>query len=240
MKGNDMRKIVLATALAVLAGPAMAEYTETRELSVDANGADLLEMETGAGSLIVEGVAGLDTVEVDARIIVDVISDSKGRKLAEEKAKLELGRSGGKIRLTADFENGDWDWGSSGRVDVVVRAPAGLELVIYDGAGSMRVGGFDADVRIDDGSGSIVVDTVGALNLEDGSGSIKVMNASGDVYIHDGSGSITVSSVEGTVTIDDGSGGINVSDVSEDLVIVDDGSGSVNFNDVRGKVEQDG
>ncbi|MDJ0748253.1 MAG: hypothetical protein QNJ11_02155 [Woeseiaceae bacterium] len=235
-----MRKLALAAVLAGLAAPAMAEYTETRELSVDAIGAELLELETGAGSLIVEGVAGFDTVEVDARIVVDVISDSKGKKLAEEKAKLELDRSGGKIRLTADFENGNWDWGSSGRVDVVVRAPAGLELAIYDGAGSMRVVGFIADVKIDDGSGSIVVDTVGALNLEDGSGSIKVKNASGDVYINDGSGSITVDSVDGTVTIDDGSGGIDVSDVSEDLIIVEDGSGSVNFNDVRGKVEQDG
>ena len=235
-----MRKFVLAAALAGLAGPAMAEYTETRELSIDASGADLLELETGAGSLIVEGVAGLDTVEIDARIVVDVIGDGKGRKLAEEKAKLELDRSGGKIRLVADFENGEWDWGSSGRIDVVVRAPAGLGLAVYDGSGSMRVGGFDADVRIDDGSGSIVVDTVGALNLEDGSGSIKVSNASGDVYINDGSGSITVNTVEGTVTIDDGSGGIDVSDVSEDLVIVDDGSGSVNYNDVRGAVEQDG
>ena len=235
-----MRKIVLAAALAGLAAPAIAEYAEVRELSVDASGADLLEMETGAGSLIVEGVAGLDTVEVDAQIVVDVISDSKGKKLVEKKARLELDRSGGKIRLTADFKNGDWAWGSSGRVDVVVRAPAGLELAIYDGAGSMRVVGFMADVKIDDGSGSIVVDTVGALNLEDGSGSIKVKNASGDVYINDGSGSITVDSVDGTVTIDDGSGGIDVSDVSEDLVIVDDGSGSVSFRDVRGTVEQDG
>ena len=235
-----MRKFVLAAALAGLAGPAMAEYTETHELSVDAGGADLLELETGAGSLIVEGIAGLDTVEVDAQIVVDVSSESKGRKLAEKKAKLELVRTDGKIRLTADFENGAWDWGSSGRIDVVVRAPAGLQLAVYDGSGSLRVGGFDADVKIDDGSGSIVVDTVGALDLEDGSGSIKVKNASGDVYIIDGSGSISIDTVEGTVTIDDGSGGIDVSGVSEDLIIVDDGSGSVSFSDVRGTVEQDG
>ncbi len=235
-----MRKFVLAVALAGLAGPAMAEYAEIRELSADTTGAALLELETGAGSLIVEGVAGLETVEVDAKIIVDVISDSKGRKLAEEKAKLELGRSGEKIRLAADFKNGDWNWGSSGRIDIVVRAPAGLELAIYDGSGSLRVSGIEADVLIDDGAGSIVVDTVGALQLEDGSGSIEISNASGDVYINDGSGSITVDRVEGTVTIDDGSGGIDVSDVSEDLVIIDDGSGSLSFNNIRGKVEKDG
>jgi len=236
-----MRKIALSVlVLAGLTGPAAADYSETRELSVDATGADEFELVTGAGSLIVEGVAGLDAVEVEARIVVDVMRDSKGRKMIEDHAVLELDRKGDKIRLTADFENGMWGWGSGGRIDVVVRAPAVLALSIEDGSGSLRVSNFDADVAIDDGSGSIVVDTIGALNLEDGSGSIKVRNASGDVYINDGSGSITVDTVEGTVTIDDGSGGIDVSDVSEDLVIVDDGSGSVNFNDVRGAVEQDG
>ncbi len=236
-----MRKIALTTLLLTgLAGPAAADYSETRELSVDASGADLLELVTGAGSLIVEGVDGLDAVEVEATIVVDVMRDSKGRKMVEDHAVLELDRKGDRIRLEADFDNGMWSWGSGGRIDVVVRAPAGLNLSIDDGSGSIRVGDFESDVRIDDGSGSIVVDTVGALDLDDGSGSITVRNASGDVYINDGSGSITVDTVEGTVTIDDGSGGIDVSDVSEDLIIVDDGSGSLEFHDVRGKVEQDG
>ncbi len=236
-----MRRITVGTLLlAGLAAPAVADYTETRELSVDAGGADRFELVTGAGSLIVEGVAGLDAVEVDATIVVDVMRDSKGRAMVEEHALLELDRDGDKIRLEADFDNGMWGWGSGGRIDLVVRAPAGLALSIEDGSGSLRVSDFDADVRIDDGSGSIVVNKVGALDLEDGSGSIRVSNASGDVYINDGSGSITVDTVEGTVTIDDGSGGIDVSDVSEDLVIVDDGSGSVNVSNVRGTVEQDG
>ena len=240
-KGNDMRKFAVTTLLlAGLASPAAAEYSETRELAVDAGGADFFELVTGAGSLIVEGVDGLDAVEVAATIVVDVMRDSKARDMIEKHAVLELDRSGDRIRLTADFDNTMWNWGSGGRIDLVVRAPAGLELSIDDGSGSLRVSDFDADVTIDDGSGSIVVDSVGALRLEDGSGSIRVRNASGDVYINDGSGSITVDTVDGTVTIDDGSGGIDVSDVSEDLVIIDDGSGSVSFNDVRGKVEQDG
>ncbi|MDJ0748829.1 MAG: hypothetical protein QNJ11_05060 [Woeseiaceae bacterium] len=236
-----MRKIAVATLfLAGLAGPAAAEYSETRELAVDAGGAGLLELVTGAGSLIVEGVKGLDAVEVDATIVVDVMRDSKGREMIEKHAVLELDRKGDTIRLVAEFDNGVWTWGSNGRIDVVVRAPASLELSVDDGSGSLRVGSFDANVKIEDGSGSIVVDSVGALDLDDGSGSIKVRNAAGDVYINDGSGSITIDTVDGTVTIDDGSGGIDVSDVSEDLVIVDDGSGGVSFSDVRGKVKQEG
>ncbi len=236
-----MRNFALATLfLAGLAGPAAADYSESRELSVDASGASRLELVTGAGSLIVQGVNGLDAVEVDAKIVVGAIRDGKGREMIEKHAVLELDRKGDRIRLIAEFDNGVRSWGSGGRIDVVVRAPAGLELSIDDGSGSLRVRDFDADVRIEDGSGSVVVDSVGALNLDDGSGSIKVRNAAGDVYINDGSGSITIDTVDGTVTIDDGAGGIDVSGVTEDLVIIDDGSGGIRFNDVRGKVEQDG
>ncbi len=236
-----MRKELLtAVLLTGLAAPAAADYTEARELSVDASGAGELLLTTGAGSLIVEGVAGLDKVEVEAEIVVDVMRDSKGRKIIEESAVLELERTGNRISLVAEFEDRTWGFGSDGRINLVVRAPADLPLSIDDGSGSLKARGFTAEVRIDDGSGSIDVDNVGALRIEDGSGSISVSHANGDVHITDGSGSITVDAVDGTVTIDDGSGSINVSEVSQDLVILDAGSGSVNVSDVRGTVEQDG
>jgi len=236
-----MRNAAFAVLLlAGLTGTAAAEYTETRELSVDASGADNFVLKTGAGSLQVEGVAGLDTVEVEAIIVVDVFRDSKGREMAEEDVLLELQRDGDTIRLEADFDQGIWNFGSGGQINLVVRTPVGLELMIDDGSGSIAVKGTNANVEIDDGSGSIKIVGVASLEIDDGSGSITVGDASGDVSIVDGSGSITVENVGGTVTIDDGSGSIRINDVEEDLIIIDDGSGSLSFNDVRGKVEQDG
>ena len=232
--------IVMAMFLASYAGAAAGDYEEIRDLAVDASGIETLIINVGAGSLDVVGVDGLDAVEVKATIVIPDVSEDKGRKIVEKDLVLTLESASGKAVLKSEIDTRFWGSGSSGRVDLEVRAPSTLAVSIDDGSGSMDVSNFSGDVRIDDGSGSIDVKNVGALDIDDGSGSIDVSGARGDVYVNDGSGSITIESVSGTVTIDDGSGSIKVSDVSEDLIIVDDGSGSLSFSNVRGTVEEDG
>jgi len=232
--------IAVAIFLASFASAAASDYEETRDLTVDASGVDSLVINVGAGSLDVAGVDGLDTIEVKAVIVIDDTDGEDGQKIIEKNLVLTLDRDGSTAKLKSEFDNGIWGFGSSGRVDLEVRAPSTLAVSIDDGSGSMDVSNFSGDVSIDDGSGSIDVQNVGVLRIDDGSGSIDVSGASGDVYVNDGSGSITVDAVGGSVTIDDGSGSIRVSDVAEDLIIIDDGSGSINFSDVRGSVEQEG
>ncbi len=232
--------IAMAIFLASSTSAAASDYEETRDLNVEAGGIDTLIINVGAGSLDVEGVNGLDTIEVKATIVIPDTNDDDGRKVIEKHLVLSLERDNGQAELRSEFDKGFWSFGSSGRVDLEVRAPSTLAVSIDDGSGSMDISNFSADVRIDDGSGSIDVQNVGALSIDDGSGSIDISGATGDVYVNDGSGGITVDSVGGTVTIDDGSGSIRVSDVAEDLIILDDGSGSVSFSDVRGTVEQEG
>lgn len=231
--------IILAMFLASIAGAAANDYTERRDLSIAADGLDTFVIDVGAGSLDVQGVEGLDTIEVAATIVVPDADDEDGRKIVEKEVTLTLQRDGDTAVLKSLFDQGFWGFGADGYVDVEVRAPASIAVDIDDGSGSLDVKGFVSDVRIDDGSGSIDVDTAGRLEIDDGSGSIDVVNISGDVYINDGSGSITVERIGGTVTIDDGSGGIRVSDVAKDLIILDAGSGSVSYSDVRGTVEED-
>lgn len=232
--------IVMAMFLATSAASAASDYAETRDLTIDAGGLELLSINVGAGSLDVEGVDGIDRVEVRATIIIPDTDADEAMKFIEKKLELSLESDDGQAVLKSWFEQGFWGFGPSGRVDLEVRAPATLAISIDDGSGSIDVRNFVSDVRIDDGSGSIDVHGVGALDIDDGSGSIDVTNAAGDVYIDDGSGGITVEKIGGSVTIDDGSGSIRVTDVDKDLIIVDDGSGSVSFSDVRGTVEQDG
>jgi len=232
--------IVTVIFLASSTSAAASDYEETRDLTVEAGGIDTLIINVGAGSLDVEGVDGLDTIEVKATIVIQDADDDDGRKVIEESLVLSLERDSSQAELRSEFDNSFWNFGSSGRVDLEVRAPSTLAVSIDDGSGSMDVANFSADVKIDDGSGSIDVQNVGALSIDDGSGSIDVSGATGDVYVNDGSGGITVDSVGGTVTIDDGSGSIRVSDVAEDLIILDDGSGSVSFSDIRGTVEEEG
>lgn len=231
--------IVMAMFLASFASSAASDYTETRDLAIDAAGLGILFIDAGAGSIDVEGVNGTDRVEVKATIVIPDTDADDALKIMEKKLELSLESHDGQAVLKSWFETSFWGSGSGRHIDLEIRAPKTLAISIDDGSGSMDVRNFVSDVRIDDGSGSIDVHTVGSLDIDDGSGSIDVTNVAGDVFVDDGSGTITVEKVGGSVTVDDGSGSISITDVAKDLIILDGGSGSVSFSNVRGTVEQD-
>ena len=218
---------------AVMAG----DYVEVRNLSVDATDVAAVKIRAGAGGLTVRGEDGLDRVVVVATITIPDADEDEGPARAEKRALLELERDRHDILLKSEYRSG-W-WRSYGRIDLDVRVPARVALVVEDGSGFIDIANIQGAVDIDDGSGSIDIRNVGSVDIDDGSGSINVETVAADVMVDDGSGQIDIAAVGGTVTIDDGSGSIRVRDVSGDLVIVDDGSGSLEFNDIRGTVLHD-
>jgi hypothetical protein len=214
-------------------------YTEDRLLELDADGVSRLDIDAGAGSLLVAGASGTNKIQVTATINVPDKDEDDALEIIEKRLRLSLDAADGEARLEAYFDNSAWSWGDSPTVDLDVRVPHGLDLVVDDSSGSLEITDSQSRVEIDDGSGSIRVAGVTSLVIDDGSGSIKVADVAGDVEIEDGSGSITVEKVGGSVTIDDGSGSIDVDDVELDLVIVDDGSGGLDVANVRGDVIND-
>ncbi len=231
--------VTMAMVLAASSTLAASDYTETRDIAVDASGATRFVIDAGAGSLEVTGVAGQDAIEVKATIVIYDADEAEGREVIDKSMKLNLERNGAVAKLEAGFKERFWGMGTNGSIKLEITAPATLALDIDDGSGSIKLAGFVSDVTIDDGSGSISVNGGGALEIDDGSGSIDVTDAAGDVTISDGSGSIRVERIGGSVTIDDGSGSIRVNDVAGDLEIIDAGSGSVSISNVQGTVEQD-
>ena len=192
-------------------------------------------IDTGAGSLTVEGVDGLDSIEVTATIGVDGISnEEKARELVEKKLKLSLTERGDRIVLDSGWDSGMWGPGREAWVKLEVRMPSGLALEIDDGSGSIVVDNVRAAVRIDDGSGSIRVENLdGLLNIDDGSGSIKITDINNDVTIDDGSGSLSIDGVTGNLRIDDGSGSVDMKNIGG-TVEIEDGSGSINAKVIGG------
>jgi len=231
--------IVMAMFVASLSNAAWNGYTEDRDLELDTQGISAFEVNAGAGSLAITGDADLDTIQVKATINVPDNDEKEALKVIESDLELSLEKVRDHARLKAYFDSSSWGFGDSPSVDLDIRVPHGLALLVDDGSGSMQVTDVRSDVVIDDGSGSITVEQVKSISIDDGSGSITIVKVQGDVSIEDGSGSITVQNVGGSVIIDDGSGGIDVSDVEHDLVIVDDGSGGVDAVDVRGEIKQD-
>ena len=232
--------LILAMFTASLAQAAFSEYEEVRDLRLDAAGLAKLNLQAGAGSLEITGVAGQDEIIVTATIHVPTANEDKARELIESRLVLTLQKDGDEAVLRGYFDEGRWSWGDSPSVHLEVQVPARFALDVDDGSGSIVVNGVSGDIDIDDGSGSIKMQQVGGtIHIDDGSGSISVTDAGADVDIEDGSGSITVRGVGGSVTVDDGSGSINVSEVEHDLIIIDDGSGGLNFSEIKGRVEKD-
>ena len=231
--------IVIAMFTASLAHAAWNGYTEDRDLELDTKGVSSFEINAGGGSLVVTGVEDLHKILVTATINVPDEDADDAQPIIEKGLRLSLEQARDEARLEAYFEDRSWGWGDSPTVDLDVRVPHGLALVVDDGSGSMKIIGANSDIKVDDGSGSIRIEGASSVAIDDGSGSITVVGVSGDVEIEDGSGSITVRQVGGSVTIDDGSGGIDVEDVEHDLVIIDDGSGGLNASNVRGIIDND-
>jgi hypothetical protein len=231
--------IVMAMFTASLSNAAWNGYTEDRDLELDTQGIKVFEVDAGAGSLAIEGVAGIQNIYVKATINVPDESADKAKEIIASDLKLSLQKVRDHARLVANFDRRFWGFGDPPSIDLEIRVPHSMALDIDDGSGSLTVINVGADVAIDDGSGSIKIEQVNGVVIDDGSGSITIVGVAGDVAVDDGSGSITIEHVGGSVIIDDGSGGITVVDVEKDLIIVDDGSGSLKTADIRGQIKQD-
>lgn len=236
-----MRKDILLTAIGLCCtSTALADYEEVRELNIDFRGIDMLEVDAGAGSLDITGVAGATEILVTATIRIPGADEAEAREKLEEDMVLTLEKDAGTARLVGYFEGGGWSFSGSPTISLDVKVPEGLHLVVDDGSGSIEISNVRGDISVDDGSGSITMSGVGGnVDVEDGSGSLVIEGVGGDLNIDDGSGRISVRDVKGSVIIDDGSGSIDVADVTEDLVIIDDGSGGVDYSNIGGRVQLD-
>ena len=134
-----MRGFVVMAMLAVSMSHAGSHnYSEVRNLELDASGLSDLFIDAGAGALVVNGVEGSDEIVVVATIVVGDGDADEARKLIEKRLRLELERDGDSARLKAGFRSG-WGWDGDAAIDLDVRMPAQLALLIDDGSGSITV-----------------------------------------------------------------------------------------------------
>jgi hypothetical protein len=252
------RVATLASVSLVLSAPALAaqrygEVTAPRTARVSAAGARMAQIEARAGSLRVEGRAGI--TEIQAR----------GTARASSRDLLD------RIRLTAErrgdvayvvveipeYWNDDRDDDQHASLDLVVEVPKTLALDIEDRSGDLEIRGV-GPVDLADHSGNATVEDVeGRLRVRDGSGELRIRDVRGDVIVEDGSGGVHLRTIRGSVTVDrdgsgefeaedvtgsvridsKGSGSVDVARVGGDFVVGRKGTGSIEFREVRGRVE---
>ncbi len=243
--------LLLGAAQGVLAqGADQCRHEAQRTASVDASGARFLTVKAGAGSLRVEGKAGLDRVVIRGRACA-----SDARLL--EAIELRADRRGSDVVVEARARVEGWSLTGMryASLDLIIEVPARMAAQITDGSGSIDFSNLGAvsitdgsgeivgtdlhgDVRIEDGSGNIALTNLaGGVNVHDGSGAIELRNVGGLIDITDGSGEIDVRTARNSIRISDGSGGIEVADVDGDFTVTRSGSGGIGYSNVKGRVD---
>ncbi|WP_077285802.1 DUF4097 family beta strand repeat-containing protein [Cognaticolwellia aestuarii] len=234
---NLAQSLIFITSTALLSGcivvanPSHANYHSQQELSIDAQTLRALDVEAGAGSLV---ISGSDNA-TDITVVADIYTD-RGHA---ENYRLELTDSGDSAFLVATINTSGFWQGDSPRIDIKVTMPSHLMLQVDDGSGPINISHIYGAVDVKDGSGELTINDIkNDLSVNDGSGSLTISEVIGNVSITDGSGEIVINEIDGNIDIDDGSGSIYVSAISGEARF-EDGSGDLTVRKVDGVITID-
>lgn len=224
-----MKKITLPTSLLVLSivlTPVVLAYNELKtELNLPTDKVTILNIDAGAGDLVVKGDDDAQEISVRARI--------RPADASERDYTLTLEQSDGEALLYAHIEPQMFQ---NSYIDLEVTVPSGLKLDIKDRSGDLEVSNVLQGLTINDRSGDIKLKGIaGGIKLRDRSGDIAMRTITGDVEIVDRSGDVDIITLTGNLSIDDRSGDITIVTVAGN-VEVQDGSGDIEVSDVSGKV----
>jgi hypothetical protein len=246
-------KVILI--LTLLPAVAFADsFRQTRILELPAAGIYELSVQCGAGSLILQGIEGIDMIRVRAEI--ESIGGEKDelQLLAEKLVQLSLKSEYDRAVLISDISQQPFAV-EEARINLHIELPGKMNLKIVDGSGDIYVANIIGNLAIDDGSGAIRLEEIsgritikddsgdieiqeitGSIEINDGSGEIEIQHASGDVIITDTSGGIEIYDIGGNITVTDGSGSIDIYRVQKNVFIREAGSGKLEVDGVQGKV----
>lgn len=125
--------------------------------------------------------------------------------------------------------------GTEAHANLRILVPAGRGVALRLGVGEVAARDVEGSLDIDVHSASVrTLSTNGRLRIDTGSGSVVVNEAAGDIVLIDtGSGSVEFNGVRaGDVTVDTGSGRVTGSGIVATNLGVDTGSGSIRLSDV--------
>jgi hypothetical protein len=252
-----MRKVaaaLIASSLLVFAAVAGAEecrYSAPRNADIDAAGLHSLRLRLGSSDLDIQGVQGLNKIEV------------RGTACASDKSwlddlKIATGRSGDQATVETEPHTNTSVFNLFGSsyayMKLQVRVPAALAVRVHTGSGDVQAQDL-ASLDFSSGSGDLIAGRIGgALELELGSADVRATDVgsvqlngtgSGDVHVsgvrgdaradHSGSGDLDFSNVRGSVRIGStGSGDVTLDDIGRDAEVGSTGSGDVSASGVGG------
>ncbi len=145
--------------------------------------------EVGAAPrLQIDNFAGAVTVRVGESDTVQVTATKKAPGNRDlDRVEVNISEREGGLVIRTSKPSG---W-SNVSVEFEITAPAGTQLDVHTGAGSLEVRGLAGPVKVDSGAGSLrIIDATGEIDAHTGAGSIDVRGGVGPVRLNTGAGGI--------------------------------------------------
>ncbi|HVT33762.1 MAG TPA: DUF4097 family beta strand repeat-containing protein [Rhodanobacteraceae bacterium] len=244
-----MRLPICLLLLAPTLAAAECRYSADRNFDVPAAGLGHVSFDLGSSDLVVEGAPGLANVEVRARACA---SDPAW----VEALTVEQRRSGDGLEITprdSRDAHGTWFGSQYAYIELHVRVPAALGIVIRGESGDVQARGVAAldlttssgdlvaahvagELRAAVASGDIRAEDIGSVDVTGtGSGDIRLADVHGPSEIgHSGSGDLDFDRVGSVMIGSVGSGDVSIVHAGGDVSIDSIGSGDVSVDDVDG------
>jgi hypothetical protein len=168
----------------------VAHEERTEVMTYAAADVSVIDVQSSAGSVTIEGTPGRDEITVTARI-------SDGLRETGERQALVDGRL--ELRASCPVIGSDWC-----NVKYTIEAPAGIEVRAGTDNGRLTVHGVDGPVELQADNGSVdVADLPGDLTIGADNGSITGTRlTAANVTVETDNGSITLDFAEPPTTVD--------------------------------------
>ncbi|MFQ5653742.1 MAG: hypothetical protein ACE5GW_03305 [Planctomycetota bacterium] len=206
--------------------PSRADYATNVDRSFAAAGIKSLTIHCGPGALEIVGEEGRDEVAIEGVIHSHATAFVEAKRIAGE-VRLDLRslKTENPVIAVADPLIAGSDQGCE--VDLMVKVPDGVALIIQDAAGRIEISGMRAGARVTSIAGPIEIEGIsGGLRVSSGGGPCTIRDASGRIHVTDGAGDLTISEITGDIEVQDTNGMLVIRNVTGNVVAADNPRGA--------------
>ncbi len=236
--GATAMLLCLASCQLPRGGNQLSQFSKNYEHSIDATGVKTLTLKTGSGSLKVIGEEGRRSIELDGVLIALAETIDEARRIAGE-ISLDVRSENTENPEIRILEPRLARKGQEYALDLVLRVPSTVRVVIDDTDGDIDVRTLSNGVRVQSQLGAVTIaecrggvelttqgvsasitDSSGRIQVVDGRGDLEIQGITGDIEVLDENGKLTIRHVSGNVTASDNPTPVTVQNVQGDVKLI--------------------
>ena len=188
--------------------PALTEGSQfnlNKSEKIPADGMKSVEIRCDSGLLRVVGTPDASIVEAEGRIWCRVYGSLQKAEGIAKGARLDM--SARDARVTIVVTDPMLTVGQDYVMDLTVKVPPNLHVVVRDGSGNVEIQGITGGIDVHSRSGGVDIhDISGGVKVNSGGDRCQIENCSGSISAVDGPGALLISECTGDVQVRDTGG----------------------------------